>query len=70
MYVINPEDYDQSKLFKCNKELYEKLVFVFMIPLFGKDKEGIYYFAKTKDLDLILEKAEKMIGGDKQVDRK
>lgn len=64
MYVINPKNFDQDKLFQCNQRLGYILIYIYMIPLFGKDDNKNYYFSKTELLNKALEKI-KGEGGEK-----
>lgn len=55
MYVVNPEKIDISKLYLCSGVEAEWLIYEQHLPVFGKTKDGRFYFAKTDKLNMALE---------------
>ena len=54
MFVTNFEDL-HIKLFGCNKQVADYLIYDAHIPIIGQ-KADMYYFAQTGDLQIALDK--------------
>ncbi len=55
MYVVNPENYPQEKIYSCNGVVANWLITEKHFPLFGKSPMGEFCFVKTDVLIEVLE---------------
>ncbi len=55
MYVVNPDIIKENKLYKTNGIIANWLINSKNIPLFGRGKNGEWYFANTDLLKEVLE---------------
>ena len=63
MYIINPEIYDESKLFICKDKYLCRYLIKNKIPYISRNKaDKSFIFVKTKELEESLIEYQKMKG--------